>query len=259
MNRYPVYNKKDIILKALGKCAIIDLSLFRSGNMKAHICNTKRIFSGFRALESMKKLYIDMDTEIKNKIALNNVEPICTNGCYECCYEYFTVSKIEYFVIKHFLLSNKINIDHLIKESIIIVEEFKKLYPEKFEVLNVSSQINIVKAYEDNDIREFAKCPFLINGSCSVYEVRPIICRLYGTSYTYPSCEKILNKCRNPYNGQTIESKVLKHMIDLPIMTEYSPGIDHDFYGNNFQKPYPLFWWIAHDKQYQDEYNQYTK
>lgn len=52
-----------------------------------------------------------------------------------------------------------------------------------FSALSPSAKIEV-----QNNIKNMVKggvCPFLINKGCSVYDYRPIICRVYGLAYFY--------------------------------------------------------------------------
>lgn len=39
---------------------------------------------------------------------------------------------------------------------------------------------NVVKAQAIKPLRQGLRCPLFIDGKCSVYHARPLVCRLYG-------------------------------------------------------------------------------
>ncbi|MFW7380868.1 MAG: YkgJ family cysteine cluster protein [Oligoflexus sp.] len=74
----------------------------------------------------------------------------CNRGCFQCCRAGLSVSKVEQQAISSFLLS----------------------HPER-DVL--------VKGLAENPAHGKEFCPFLTyEGACSIYEVRPVICRSHG-------------------------------------------------------------------------------
>lgn len=76
---------------------------------------------------------------------------ICIPNCVECCTEFGIPSrtKVEDMYIKAFLEEHKM----------------------------------VIKPASGT------KCPYVTENGCSIYPVRPLICRLYGTSKNYP-CKK---------------------------------------------------------------------
>jgi len=78
------------------------------------------------------------------------------------------------------------------------------------------------------------KCPYLRNNRCTIYSVRPIVCRLQGT----------IDELQCPYNPTVLLThfqykKIMKELIDLTIATEgigeyfgTRRGINSNFYMN---------------------------
>jgi Fe-S-cluster containining protein len=220
----------------------------------------------YRNLTEMLSLYADLDEQIERKTKENKVKPFCSKRCCLCCDEYFYVSKLEYFVIKHYLLSNGCELDSLIQRSKQQCRELHDIHPDEFDSL-LNEQTDPFGCGDDRNIKSFMSCIFLKDKKCSIYPVRPIICRLYGISYSYAYCDKILQKLMKVYDNIDKYTKVLlSRMIDMPYHEGLRFGIDYvnaeSEGGVTFRhasKPLPLFWWFAHDREYSDDYEMYTK
>lgn len=61
-----------------------------------------------------------------------------------------------------------------------------------FTILDDATKKNV----QDNikNIKKGGKCPFLINSRCSIYQYRPIVCRVHGLAYLFKD-----NKVKLPY------------------------------------------------------------
>ena len=112
---------------------------------------------------AMANLYdIFHKIEEETKEIANHVP--CKKGCSDCCTNHFEVSYIEFLTI----------LDHLrIKAGGDLVEQFR----ENAKIALTSGQ---------------CRCLFVddTNGLCQIYEVRPIVCRIYG-NYTESFCPKL--------------------------------------------------------------------
>lgn len=75
------------------------------------------------------------------------------SGCASCCFDAVQTSFVEYMHIRH----------HLHNHGLLTQEVVKRL--ESFGI---------------NELTEVAPCPFLTDGACGIYAVRPLTCRLFG-------------------------------------------------------------------------------
>jgi len=83
----------------------------------------------------------------------------CKNGCHECCKPKLTVNYLEKTAIKDFL----------------------ELYPKRIELLRNLKKKNPHKG---------KRCEFLDEqGSCIIYETRPIVCRSHGAPLQFADPE----------------------------------------------------------------------
>ncbi|MCU4176871.1 YkgJ family cysteine cluster protein [Carboxylicivirga sp. N1Y90] len=96
---------------------------------------------------SIKKYYQlrnEIDAQTKHFDLLHQENMVCKKGCDKCCLD-FDVFPIEYEAVK---------------------VQIQKEYPD------------IIKTLNQSENKE--RCAFLINGQCTIYNARPIICRTHG-------------------------------------------------------------------------------
>lgn len=226
-----------------------DLCLCGSGK-KQKKCHAD-LYEGSVLAELWKKL-LTLDNEIQRQKEKNCVEFLCPSSCHECCDEYFYVSEVEYFLIRNHLQAIAPDVFELAKEE--GKQQYKLLQeecPEEYKKLNTN--VTPFNMFKDCDIIEkFKTCPFVDKktGKCLVYKARPIICRLYGTSYRYNACEFIcehISECHDK----------TKTMVNVPYDDYLKENVDV-FYGAEqsvkISRPFPLLYWLAMDEKYSKEY-----
>ncbi len=115
---------------------------------------TLGMLTAFRQSLQRHDVALDAATD-KNTLA-------CKQGCYWCCYFSVDVRAIEIF-----------NIVQFIKEHF-SVERLQQIRDELIANSKVLNTLDEVQRMQHN-----CKCPFLIDGNCSIYSVRPQTCRNY--------------------------------------------------------------------------------
>jgi len=158
------------------------------------------------------KRYIDLTEQIQNEYE-RNVEKYgekikCKNGCSQCCYQIFRITELDSNVIKVHL-------------SNLSVEKQKALKDKAENYINESSKI------KSESVEFFSKpklpCPALdVNGSCMIYEARPVICRRFGPPvFDYKNPEKLFACELNFAGGEEIIDDLL-----IPNQTEIGKNWD---------------------------------
>lgn len=245
-------SKRNMLLKILIYCNIIKLSNLRSDNS-----NKNR----YKTFEEMLSFFKELDELVEKKKSEKRVKFVCKKGCYDCCSDYFYISKLEYFMIRQHLVSTGINIEAIIKKCKLLCQKLSETSIDEFNKL-LDEEATINNSFDDTAIRTFLPCVLLENTQCSVYPVRPIICRLYGISYSYVNCDKVLKKCLKLFSSNKLSDKlILKRMIDLPY-GEPLCGIDYIAANNQYlhiSRPFPLFWWFGNDENYLEEYKSFIQ
>lgn len=131
----------------------------------------------------------------------------CPSNCFQCCLNTSTIpiSEVEARDLKTALdaLPQKIR-EHIREKAqrTIKVLEAKGYTHEKMVEDSGMEAIEVVKG------KSFGECPMLIGGVCSVYEHRPVICRVWG--YPIDNGRK-LACCKKTFIGQRRNYKPVKY------------------------------------------------
>lgn len=135
-------------------------------------------------LAGLQKHFDEIDRD-----AADSPNTVCRKGCCGCCSNDLVISISEYFMILRFL-----NI------------RYGEAYVQK-----VSKKARI-SVHENNCI--FVNCT---DGSCSIYEVRPLICRKYGLYRQAGGCSRLdSEKDMLPFTRDTSENTLFFHRSDFP-------------------------------------------
>lgn len=194
------------------------------------------------------KLYKNIDKEISKGRKTLNLESKCGKGCSECCHQIFNISEIEFCIIVDYVSNNfnKKQIENLFEKSNSIVEYLMK--NDRFFYENLQSDItggNVLDylygnfAMKKNVLPK--SCVFLNDkNECSIYQMRPIICRTHGVSYLNKDynnvlCSKIsvTNDNRNKFVDLT--------SYDNEVRSLFIFKCDNKMI---LRRPYPIFYWF---------------
>lgn len=159
----------------------------------------------------------------------------CKQGCFKCCNNNFCISEQEFLLVLDYLNSNSYDINKYINKSKLVLQYAKEKYPQILQQFDekLSNQqfdlSNIMKCF-DTEIQgvDWPYCIFLENGRCSIYDIRPCICRMFGTTM---QCDYIENLDINTKEGN-----------DLYNLAYYL----YDGKQNVLIRPYPIYYWFGH-------------
>lgn len=196
------------------------------------------------------KIHKSIDNIVHEHYKNNSYETPCKKGCCECCYGYFFVPDFEFLVIAYHMQSwDSKRLKTLKMTAERQWAEFNYLLPEAANGLT-KSRVSIEDIQQDLDYeRSIAQlpfpCPFLDigNKSCSIYELRPLICRGFGTSFmnmnnkeSYQLCSKIPDA-----------ASATKWQADLSSLKDECTSlvyIQKDGLPTVCRRQYPLFYWV---------------
>lgn len=125
--------------------------------------------------DSIMKVLLDYFQMIEQDLE-TSPNTTCKKGCCDCCANDFEISMSEFFMILNYL-------------GVKYGTDYVKSVSEKAKLSFTSD-----------------KCIFVdtTDGSCSIYEVRPLVCRKYGLYKTPIFCDKLnYDKDLIPYNFDT--------------------------------------------------------
>lgn len=153
-------------------------------------------FSNDTLFSAIESLYAAIDSLNDSVIALasrQNSEVACFKGCHWCCHQAVFANSYEL----HFL-SEKIKTNFTKEELSGIIERTEAKY-------NMTSKLN------DEEVLKFkSPCPLLRDGACSIYEARPMACRIY-LSTKLQTCLEFYHHPENETNYPAL--------IDFPLRT----------------------------------------
>lgn len=194
------------------------------------------------------KLYGDIGKDLETYI-YGKVDVKCVKGCNKCCQDYFAISEIEFAIIMDYLYnklgSEKTN--EIIQKGILIADEFEKNNPEYYEKLNEcitgKSLLEWARLDFSNMPEKQEKCVFLDdNGGCSIYEVRPLICRTHGLCYYSGDVEhKICDKIPSFWDSKENMIPIDKYQESILLLKHYQKeGKENVIY----RRQYPIVYFM---------------
>ncbi len=141
----------------------------------------------------MLSLDSEADIIINSYYSKQSVKPACRKGCSECCSTVFSVSIVEFFLICREMMKFDLKRITLIKQRVLQgISYLKSEHPALFNYFiadhsDLDYKNMSLKTYELSKGVNI-DCPFLTElpdrqRICSIYNVRPLICRISGTSY----------------------------------------------------------------------------
>ena len=116
----------------------------------------------------------------------------CKAGCHSCCIPEISISKIEKEIIKNFVQQN----------------------------LNVFNKLQNI---ERNNPHKLTRCQMLDRqGNCSIYEVRPIICRTHGYPILYSDRDQwFADVCSLNFTDHLLENLNESDFIIVDIINQH--------------------------------------
>lgn len=167
---------------------------------------------------------------------------ICKSKCCICCFDYFYISEAEFYTILHYILqkeNNETYINKLISKALELSNLLSQSLPSEYKKIHSNELDKPIQYYLNpigNDLIRLKKpCIFLNSkNKCEIYEVRPLICRQFGT---------ILDS-RMEYN---FACKYVKysHNIDYSNTTNAYNADNIFTAGKFFRIPKPILYWFS--------------
>lgn len=123
-----------------------------------HACSGNK--EGSKLARALREHYGRLDAVIASSIAATNTQVDCQRGCDYCCYYKVSASASEIFLISNHLQTRMPakRVEEILSAARSNAERIGRMTTAQ----HLSSNI---------------KCPLLMDGACSVYDVRPAMCR----------------------------------------------------------------------------------
>lgn len=212
-------------------------------------------------IENLYTKYFKIENTISDYKA-NNKEfenHRCGKGCFNCCYDVFTVSMLEFeLLLEEIRNKGKEFAESIFSKAIHHLDVLEKDHPVLYNRLEEDDTMKSMNKTMISDIDLYARthrlplpCPLLDEntGSCTAYNKRPMICRTHGTTHT------ILDLLSS-------DAEVCEHIPSRHFNAVSTPEIDeHELNPNDMLKTmyngqtilpraYPIVYWF---KIYRDK------
>jgi Fe-S-cluster containining protein len=160
-----------------------------------------RTFPSKLVLENWNEILNDCDEAQDKVIEYTGIyKDTCGyHKCEDCCnYTSPHMSLTEYKFMLNWIKENNYPIAGVIEKAKAIQEEHKKLFGELMPIIDTTIPDNKEKGLE-NPFNYKYSCPFLVEGRCSIYHARPLLCRGFGLSSDDAVAVKTCNFYLNQY------------------------------------------------------------
>lgn len=155
------------------------------------------------ALRKLKKLFQKFGEALKPMSSCTS----CKAGCSHCCHLLVLTSQLEAELINQYITTHFSQIE--IEEFKSKIEKHKELLNNILPLKDGSFSKESTQAYLSSNI----SCAFLDNNNCcSIYEVRPFICRKYLVFNSPELCKNPFSKTNQYYAGYhtTVKDTIIK-------------------------------------------------
>ena len=158
-------------------------------------------------IEKYEKFLTDFDTKLKSFFERDFSMIKCKKGCSLCCTNgNYPLSQLEMSYL---------------------MRAFAKLGKEQ----NEKVKTNIKTLLNKQNLSTYT-CPFLLNGECSVYSHRPIICRVHGLAFrrengvvNLPGCSDFQLNYSEYYDGKMASFEPISEDLTLSKIIAREKGI----------------------------------
>lgn len=168
----------------------------------------------------LKLIFNDIKVKVSTYTESGERSITCSKGCGTCCYQFISVSVSHALFIADYLYASK-------KAMQVFLTGYDKWLgcfennPKAVSVLDnleeFTTKAAVVKHYSQELCTDYHKldiqCPFLFNGQCSIYVVRPVVCA------TYFSLSPV-NRCQADSDFQPLILQITPSEIYLRRMAE---------------------------------------
>jgi hypothetical protein len=201
---------------------------------KGHIGQQREIFCA-EFIRQKKESYNRIQSEILKQIEAKNEKVTCHKGCSDCCVLYIEANIQESEAIVCFLYQRQDILSGFLKRYDLWRHRMRQsgdpfsnceriLHEGRQEKISRSDQyilLDTLRLYHEQNIT----CPFLCDGVCTIYEVRPYVCANHYVTTPREWC-KAVNWCNPDFPDRP-----------MVYMTEIDEIGDLSFYYHNLSKP----------------------
>ena len=145
--------------------------------------------------DSKRKMITEVENELSREVAASGNKITCSKGCGECCTAFIAASLQECEAIVYYLYHHEETLRHFLDEYKVwkagidkIENLFRRVCAMQESIMSApytESQISSFAEESERFMEQRIHCPFLMDGACSIYPVRPYVCA--GVVSTLPA------------------------------------------------------------------------
>ena len=151
---------------------------------------------------------------VTDKLASDGNSVSCRKGCCHCCHYLLPVSTPEAFRLAYEILTMPpIRQEAILRSTINAAKKIMELglpESENNSPANKPDLIDISNWYKELNL----PCPFLVENACSIYNIRPLVCREYMVTSPPDNCKKNSNISPDTVTLPVTTAKVLMNIAD---------------------------------------------
>ena len=169
---------------------------------------TKPEISDRKLVETYQYLAMIIADQIKQVEKETGFYHTCTNKCVHCCYQAIFITSDETKIITHWIKH------HLDSRSVNDLKRKLKSWIALFYKSGFTKGYDGSIEFKQRYFNAHLACPFLNNKSCSIYPVRPTVCRFYF-SYDEPRLCSQSAIVENTLDGEPWRQALLPQLVLL--------------------------------------------
>jgi len=162
-------------------------------------------------ISKVKQIYNEIDREISKE------KKACYKGCSACCYQQIEIMNFEKEAIRTYV-SDNIKGDLLVK-----VKQGLNEWLDFFDKNTLNDKPldgkEIFEIFNRTAAIKGLRCPFLINDICSIYEMRPLTCRIHYVEDNPKLCEtnRLRDSAPKAYMMRANMMQIMKNLGEVTL------------------------------------------
>lgn len=138
------------------------------------------------------------EKEFERNRALHGQRIRCRRGCDDCCHQLFQITELEAAQVSRGVRQLPADLQDLLRSRATAYQQ------KRAELVASRGQVESWGALQPEGLR--LPCPALLDGACTIYDSRPMICRKFGVPLWNPDRPGRVHACQlNFQDGEEIQ------------------------------------------------------
>lgn len=196
--------------------------------------------------------YKEIDIKTAEYQRLTENKPPCHKGCINCCYDDFSITEVEFeLIIREMKSWSEQDVIDTFNIALEQCEHMKSYAPHVWKNLELHNQedISIIQRqtfYQKLRKRNQFPCPMLnkAEGACTVYESRPSICRLFGSTHITSQISQPKELCEFILDSSKLVNSTPNMEKEWSSLTSFINTLKAPNGLKVPQRTYPIYYWF---------------